>query len=121
MGRTAGWPEIASEMAHLRQREKADILVADGYKEASALAFYLPQPAFVYAVRHEPPANQFDLWAPFPSDSSHRILWIADYDTPARMRGQFTTILPLERIEIHFGHKLLRQYYVFLCQNGSRP
>ena len=62
MTRTAGWSDVAARVEVLQKQENADVLLADGYKEASVLSFHLPGQPFVYALRHSPPANQFDFW-----------------------------------------------------------
>jgi 4-amino-4-deoxy-L-arabinose transferase-like glycosyltransferase len=117
MSRTAGWADVAARVDVLRQREHADILLADGYKEASVLSFELPGKPFVFALRHAPPANQFDLWPTYPSDGSQRILWITD-DLPIEEAAkQFDTVTPLERIEVRYRGSPLRAYRVYLCHN----
>jgi 4-amino-4-deoxy-L-arabinose transferase-like glycosyltransferase len=116
MSRTAGWSQVAAEVETLRQREKADILLADGYKEASVIAFHLPDQHFVYAVRHVPPANQFDLWPPFSPGTPHRVLWITDDKPIDAERNPFTTVTFLERIQIWFRGVPLRAYRIYLCQ-----
>jgi 4-amino-4-deoxy-L-arabinose transferase-like glycosyltransferase len=117
MSRTAGWADVAARVELLRQRENADVLLADGYKEASVLSFDLPGKPFVYALRHSPPANQFDLWPGYPADASHRILWVTD-DLPSEaVAKEFDSITPLERVEIWYRGSPLRAYRIYLCHN----
>jgi 4-amino-4-deoxy-L-arabinose transferase-like glycosyltransferase len=117
MGRTAGWSQVAGEVARLQQQQRADVLLADGYKEASVLAFEFPNPTFVYALKHSPPANQFDLWPTYPTEAPHRVLWVSDYATPTPLKHQFASIAPVEQIHVLYRGSTLRTYYVFLCEN----
>jgi hypothetical protein len=116
MSRTAGWDEVAARVEILRQRENADTLLADGYKEASVLSFHLPGKPFVYALRHSPPANQFDLWPSYPVGAPHRILWITDDKPFGVAAGEFDKITPVERIEIWYRGVPLRAYQIYLCR-----
>jgi undecaprenyl-diphosphatase len=118
MDRTAGWSEIANRLHDLQRRYAADEFVADGYKEASVLSFHLPGKPFVYALRHDPPANQFDFWPGLPAGAPHRVLWVTDDRPPSALAGQFTTIVPLDRIVVWYRGGFLRAYRVYLCENG---
>jgi hypothetical protein len=118
MDRTVGWSEVAQQLDRLQKQYGADELVADGYKEASILAFDLPGKRFVYALHHDPPANQFDFWPPLPTAAPHRVLWVTDDLPPTALTGQFLTILPLVRIEIWDRGSFLRAYRIYLCENG---
>jgi 4-amino-4-deoxy-L-arabinose transferase-like glycosyltransferase len=118
MDRTAGWSEIAVRLHELQGLYNADEFVADGYKEASILSFDLPGKPFVYALHHEPPANQFDFWPGLPADAPHRVLWVTDDLPPSALAEKFTTIVPLERIEVWYRGGFLRAYRVYLCGNG---
>jgi undecaprenyl-diphosphatase len=117
MSRTAGWSPIAGRMELERERTQPDILLADGYKEASVIAFYLPDRHFVYALPHAPPANQFDLWPTFPADAHQRILWITDDKSPEAERYLFGKVTFLERVQIWFRGAPLRAYRIYLCQD----
>jgi 4-amino-4-deoxy-L-arabinose transferase-like glycosyltransferase len=117
MSRTAGWTAIAGQVEQFQRRLGADTIVADGYKEASILAFDLPGKPFVFALRHHPPANQFDLWPGFPTAPPHRILWISDDQPPTALQNQFNTIIPIERIQVWFRGTALRGYRLYLCEN----
>jgi 4-amino-4-deoxy-L-arabinose transferase-like glycosyltransferase len=117
MSRTAGWPQLAAEMARLRQQENADELLADGYKEASILSFDLPGKPFVYALPHDPPATQFDLWPPVPTAAPHRVLWMTDDTPPTAMQARFSRIEPIERVVIGYRGEPLRAYRFYLGEN----
>ncbi len=119
MSRTVGWSDIAARADQLRKQYGADVLIADGYKEASVLAFELPDRPFVYALRHDPPANQFDLWPTFPTTAPHRILWVTDDAPPTALQNQFDTITPLDRVEVWFRGMPLRAYRFYLCENRA--
>jgi 4-amino-4-deoxy-L-arabinose transferase-like glycosyltransferase len=121
MRRVSGWAEIAGHLNDLRQQQHADVLLADGYKEASAFSFYLPDKPFVYALRHEPPSTQFDFWPTYPTDAPHRVLWISDGDSIAPVRVQFNTITFVEHIIFSFNGEAYREYSVFLCENKNSP
>jgi 4-amino-4-deoxy-L-arabinose transferase-like glycosyltransferase len=117
MSRTAGWASLAAEMDKLRQQQGADVMLADGYKEASVLAFEMPEKPFIYALHHQPPANQFDLWPTFPTTAPHRILWMTDDNPPTELADRFDTIVPLERIVVLFRGAPLRVYRFYSCEN----
>jgi hypothetical protein len=117
MSRTAGWPELAAEMDRLRQEKNADEMLADGYKEAGIISFDLPGKPFVYALPHDPPATQYDLWPPVSTAAPHRVLWMTDDTPPAAMQDKFARIEPLERLEIFYRGGFLRAYRFYLCEN----
>jgi hypothetical protein len=104
-------------MARLRQQENADELLADGYKEASILSFDLPGKPFVYALPHDPPATQFDLWPPVPTAAPHRVLWMTDDTPPTAMQARFSRIEPIERVVIGYRGEPLRAYRFYLGEN----
>jgi hypothetical protein len=117
MGRVVGWSEIAAHLDVLRKQEKADILIADAYKEASVFSFLLPDQQFIYTLRHTPPSNQFDFWPSFPTEAPHRALWItAEPDTTA-LQPQFNTITFLEHIRVDFDGRPFREYSIYECEN----
>jgi 4-amino-4-deoxy-L-arabinose transferase-like glycosyltransferase len=117
MGRVVGWSEIAARLHDLAQERHADVLIADGYKEASVFSFHLPDQSFVYAERHVPPSNQFDFWPSYPTTAPHRALWITADKTPAALQPDFNFITSVEREVISFHGKPLREYTVYQCEN----
>jgi 4-amino-4-deoxy-L-arabinose transferase-like glycosyltransferase len=119
MSRVAGWREIAMRLDDLRGSEHAKVFVADAYKEASVFSYYLPNLASIYTLRHDPPANQYDLWPGYPT--RQRTLWITGEATPVALQGQFKMITWLERDEVYFRGKKLRSYDVYLCENPPEP
>ena len=121
ISRVAGWSGIAAEMDRLRQEQHADLLLADGYKEASVVAFALPEKPFIYVLPHHPPSNQFDFWPPLPTAAPHRVLWLTAKDSTRALERTFRSITPLELIEVWYRGKLLRSYRVYLCQNSGNP
>jgi 4-amino-4-deoxy-L-arabinose transferase-like glycosyltransferase len=121
MGRVVGWREIANHLNELRNRDSADVFIADGYKEASVFSFYLPDQQFVYALPHNPPANQYDLWPSFPKGPTHRAIWITAEDSPASLQADFKTITFLEHVVVFFHGKPFREYDVYLCENNAQP
>jgi hypothetical protein len=121
MGRLAGWSEIAARLNDLRGEQQADVLIADGYKEASVFSLHLPDQAFIYALRHSPPANQFDFWPGYPKEAPHRALWITGGHSTSALRHDFNTITFVERVVISFHGKPLREYTIYLCENKDQP
>jgi hypothetical protein len=117
MGRIVGWSEIAAHLADLREEQHADVFIADGYKEASVFSFHLPDKAFIYALRHVPPSNQFDFWPGYMSVSPQRALWITSEPDASALRSDFNTITPLERVVISFHDKPFREYTIYQCEN----
>lgn len=117
MGRTVGWSEIAAHLNDLRQQQHADVLIADGYKEASIFSFHLPDKTFIYALRNSPPANQFDFWPSYPKEPPHRALWITGQSYTYPLPRDFNSIIPIERIVISFRGKTFREYTVYQCEN----
>ena len=117
MGRVAGWSEIAAHLNDLRNANQADFFIADAYKEASVFSFYLPDKAFIYTLRHEPPSNQFDLWPGYSTNASQRALWITGEPSTAALRHDFNTITFVERVVVSFRGKPFREYTIYLCEN----
>jgi 4-amino-4-deoxy-L-arabinose transferase-like glycosyltransferase len=116
IGRVVGWREIATHLDELRQSRHADVLIADAYKEAGILSFYLPDQTFIYTLRHTPPANQYDLWPPYPTN--RRALWItAPSSSPIALERDFNSIMWVERVIVYFHDKPFREYDVYLCEN----
>jgi 4-amino-4-deoxy-L-arabinose transferase-like glycosyltransferase len=121
MGRVAGWSEIAAHLNDLRGEQHADVLIADGYKEASIFSFHLPDKAFIYTLRHSPPSNQFDFWLTYPKKAPHRALWITGEPTPVALQQDFNTITFVERVVVSFHGKPFREYTIYLCENKDQP
>ena len=119
MSRVVGWKVIAVHLDELREREHADVLIADAYKEASVFSYHLPHQNFIFTLRHTPPANQYDLWPTYPTNQ--RALWITGEPTPAALQGEFNSITWLERDIVYFRGKRLREYDVYLCENKPQP
>ena len=117
MGRAVGWAEIAMHLDDLRQEQHADVLIADAYKEASVFSFHLPDKAFIYTLRHAPPANQFDFWPSYPTEAPHRALWITGENSSVALSKDFNTIIPLERVVVSFHGRPFREYTIYLCEN----
>jgi hypothetical protein len=120
MGRVAGWSDIAAHLNSLSAEQHADVLIADGYKEASVFSFYMPRQPFVYALRHTPPANQFDFWPGYVEAHARRALWITSASTPSALQPDFNAITLVERVIVGFHGKPLREYTVYLCENKNR-
>jgi 4-amino-4-deoxy-L-arabinose transferase-like glycosyltransferase len=120
MGRLAGWSAIAAHLSDLQKEKQADVVIADGYKEASIFSFHRPDQAFIYALRHSPPANQFDFWPGYPTAPPHRALWITSGTSSSALQHDFNTITFVERVIISFHDKPLREYTVYLCENKDR-
>src|SRR5579863_2175590 len=76
MGRTVGWSEIAAHLDDLRKEQQADVLIADAYKEACVFSFHLPGQPFIFALKHDPPSNQYDFWPGYQTVAPRRALWI---------------------------------------------
>jgi 4-amino-4-deoxy-L-arabinose transferase-like glycosyltransferase len=121
MGRLVGWSEIAAHLNDLRGDQHADVLIADGYKEASVFSFHLPDKTFIYALRHWPPSNQFDFWPGYPKEAPHRALWITGAPTASELQHDFNTITFVERVVISFHGKPFREYTIYLCENKDKP
>ena len=117
LGRAVGWSEIAAHLDDLRKEQHADILIADAYKEASIFSFHLPDKAFIYTLRHIPPANQFDFWPTYPREAPHRALWITGEDSSAALSKDFNTITPIEHVVVSFHDRPFREYTIYLCEN----
>lgn len=117
MGRVAGWSEIAARLNDLRGEKRADVLIADAYKEASVFSFHLPDHAFIYTLRHSPPSNQFDFWPGYPKEAPHRALWITRESSTSALRHDFNTITFVERVVVSFRGKPFREYTIYLCEN----
>jgi len=117
MGRVVGWSEIAAHLNDLRREQHADVLIADGYKEASVFSFHLPDKAFIYTLRNSPPANQFDFWPGYREAAPRRALWITAAKDTSDLQPDFNTITPLERVVIGFHGKPFREYTIYRCEN----
>jgi 4-amino-4-deoxy-L-arabinose transferase-like glycosyltransferase len=121
MGRTLGWSEIAAQLNSVREEQHADVLIADAYKEASVFSFHLPDHAFIYTLRHSPPANQYDFWPGYPTAAPHRALWITGEDSTSALQRDFNTITPIERVVVSFRGRSFREYTIYLCENRAQP
>ena len=121
LGRTVGWSSVAQRIDELRRQQHADILLTDGYKEASVFSFELSGKPPVYPLPHWPPANQFDFWPSFPTDPPHRALWITGDGQPAELAGRFASVVPLESVTVWFRGVPFRVYRVYLCENPPQP
>jgi 4-amino-4-deoxy-L-arabinose transferase-like glycosyltransferase len=121
MGRVTGWSEIAAHLADLRRERHADLLIADGYKEASVFSFPQSVRGFAYTLRHSPPSNQFDIWPGYPTEAPHRALWITADTSTFALRRDFNTITFVERVIVIFHGKPFREYTVYLCENKPQP
>jgi 4-amino-4-deoxy-L-arabinose transferase-like glycosyltransferase len=123
MGRVVGWSEIAEHLDKLRAEQKADVLIADGYKEASVFSFHLPDQHFIYTLRHAAPANQFDFWPSYLTQTPRRALWITGTGEPATyaLQHDFNTVTFVERVIVSFHGKPFREYTVYLCENKDHP
>jgi 4-amino-4-deoxy-L-arabinose transferase-like glycosyltransferase len=117
MSRVVGWSDIAAHLQTLREQQQADVLIADAYKEASVFSFHLPDQAFIYTLRHEPPSNQFDFWPGYKSVSPHRAIWITSERDTSGVSADFNTITPLEKVLISFHGQPLREYTIYQCEN----
>jgi 4-amino-4-deoxy-L-arabinose transferase-like glycosyltransferase len=119
MSRVAGWPEIAAHLGELRDSEHAGVIIADAYKEAGVLSFYLPSQPFVYTLRHTPPANQYDLWPGYPSNL--RAIWITGETSTYALQHDFNSITRIERDIVYFRGRPFREYDVYVCENRAKP
>jgi 4-amino-4-deoxy-L-arabinose transferase-like glycosyltransferase len=117
MSRVVGWSEIAARLDEVRTEQHADVLIADAYKEAAIFSFYLPDQQFIYAIRNDPPKNQYDFWGTYPTAPPHRALYITGQETPVALQREFNTITFLERVIVSFRGKPFRQYDIYLCEN----
>jgi 4-amino-4-deoxy-L-arabinose transferase-like glycosyltransferase len=117
MGRVVGWPEIAANLDQLRAQEGADVVIADAYKEASVFSFYMHDQPFIYTLRHDPPANQYDLWTPYPTKPPHVALWITGEPDTIALQRDFNTITFLETDIVFFHDRRFREYSVYRCEN----
>jgi 4-amino-4-deoxy-L-arabinose transferase-like glycosyltransferase len=118
MGRVVGWTEIANRVNQLRVEQQPEVVITDGYKEASIFSFYLPDKYFIYTTRHEAPSNQYDFWPSYLVKNPKRALWITDTHEPPilALHNDFTTIKFVERMTVSFHGKPFREYTVFLCE-----
>ena len=114
--RVAGWSSLAGETDRLQKEQHADVLLADGYKEASVISFNLPGKRFVYVMRHDPPANQYDYWPWFSQSEAHRVLWVTDDKSLPEVRLYFARAQPVESVQILFRGQPLRTYRIYLCE-----
>jgi len=117
MGRVAGWSQIASRLDGLRNEQHADVLIADAYKEASVFSFLLPDKAFIYTLRHSPPANQYDFWPGYTEAHPKCALWITGESSPTALQHDFNTITFVERVVVSFHGKPFREYTIYRCEN----
>lgn len=119
MGRTVGWSDIAARLDQVRHEQQADVLITDAYKEASIFSFHLPDKPFIYTVKHNPPANQYDFWPGYPREAPHRALWITltGETSPDLLHNDFNSITPIESMIVYFHGKAFRQYTIYRCEN----
>jgi 4-amino-4-deoxy-L-arabinose transferase-like glycosyltransferase len=114
--RLLGWQEIATHLDQERREQRADALIADGYKGASILSFYLPDHVS-YTRRTRKSETEYDFWPGYPTGPGHRALWITDNSTPVAVAPNFNSIDLLENIEILDRGHVLRRYSIYRCEN----
>jgi hypothetical protein len=117
MGRVVGWKEIAMNLDDLRAQEKADVVIADAYKEASIFSFYMRDQPFIYTLKHTPPANQYDFWPGYPTQPPHVALWITGQDSTAALQRDFNTITFVGYDIASFHGRPFREYSIYRCEN----
>jgi len=117
MGRVVGWREIAENLDEVRAEQHADVVIADAYKEASVFSFYMAGQPFIYTLKHDPPANQYDLWPGFQTKSPRVALWITGESTPDALQHDFTTITLVGIDIVYFHDRRFREYSIYRCEN----
>jgi 4-amino-4-deoxy-L-arabinose transferase-like glycosyltransferase len=117
MARTSGWPQLADEAGRLQGLTGADEILADGYKEAGVISFYLPGQPFVFAFPHNPPATQYDFWPQMATGAPHRVLWVSNDAAPSRLADRFAHIEPVEVFSVGYRGQVLRTYHFYLGTN----
>jgi hypothetical protein len=117
MVRVTGWPEIASRLGELQREQAADGFIADGYKEASIFSFYMPGQPFVFAMRHDPPATQYDLWPGYRELRPKRVLYVTSGDSTDALARDFNTFSFVEREIVFYRGKPYRIYDVYLGES----
>jgi 4-amino-4-deoxy-L-arabinose transferase-like glycosyltransferase len=117
MSRSYGWQDVARRVEEIRRQERPDAVMVDAYREAAEFSYYLPGQPYVYTVKNEPPANQFDLWPAYPTAPGVRVLWIRGKNSTMQPFLQFNKITPLEQITVKGPHGTFREYTVWRCEN----
>jgi 4-amino-4-deoxy-L-arabinose transferase-like glycosyltransferase len=117
MSRFAGWQEISDDLAALQRDEHANVLIADGYKEAAIFSFYSRGHEFIYAKHHTPPATQYDFWPGYLDVPHHRALWITADPAPDALAADFNSITLVERVQVVYRGYPLRAYSIYRCEN----
>jgi hypothetical protein len=81
--RILGWEEMSESIGEIINEQEGDILlVADSYKTASMLTFYLRGQPVVHSFSPTKRMNQFDLWENrMKTDSNVQTLFIGESET----------------------------------------
>jgi len=77
----------------------------------------LPDKAFIYTLRHSPPANQYDFWPGYTEAHPKCALWITGESSPTALQHDFNTITFVERVVVSFHGKPFREYTIYRCEN----
>ena len=112
--RTSGWEELAGEVQKWRVQLGDPEMLADAYKEAAVVSFYLPDQKMVYSLRGAEPASQFDMWPGIPGT---RALYFTESPTADRVQGQYKKITQLEHFQLTYRNARLRNYYLYLIEH----
>lgn len=117
MSRLVGWSEIAGHLGVLQREEHANVVIADGYKEAAIFSFHRPDHEFIYAKHHEPPATEYDFWPGYLNIPHDRALWITADPSPVALAADFNSITLVERVLVSYRGRPLREYAIYRCEN----
>ena len=120
--RWAAWSVGRKSRQHLdalKKEQHADVVIADAYKEASVFSFHSARTnLFIYALRNEPPANQYDFWPGYADAHPQRALWITGEPGTSRVaEGLQHDYVSIEHVIVGFRGKPFREYDVYLCSN----
>ena len=77
MERVIGWEELSADVKMIMDEyEEEPMVIAESYKMASMLTFYLPDHPFVHDLSPGKRMNQFDMWKENCADSHGTVLFV---------------------------------------------
>jgi 4-amino-4-deoxy-L-arabinose transferase-like glycosyltransferase len=118
--RARGWADFAAHVQQAREKNQANLLIADNYAQASMMAFYLPDQPTPYLLPETYGATQFTLWPGYEVRPETRALYVttSDGQLPTTLQDEFNKVELVDDFwSRHHGRPMTR-FRIYLC---TRP
>jgi 4-amino-4-deoxy-L-arabinose transferase-like glycosyltransferase len=113
-----GWADFAQRVEKYRRENRADLLIASYYTQASMMQFYMPD----HPVTYLPPARwgttQFTLWPGYNVEKSTRALYVdGDCKVSRKVKEQFNHCELVDEFSSEFRGRPIERFFVFILWN----